>query len=97
MKSPSLSWRDAFAVIIAFAAFAAVAAMFLAESNVVLPGQVAPMATMLTQYNADVLPNLQKYSFAFGAILVAVSISFILLGHEEEIATSLNTQPNNKK
>ncbi len=97
MKSLSVSWRDALAVLIALAAFGGVAAMFLAESHVVLPMQVAPMATTLSVYGANVLPNLQKYSFALGAIFVAVSVSYILLGHEEEIATTSVAQPDKKK
>jgi hypothetical protein len=97
MKSPSVSWRDALAVLIALAAFAGVAGMFLAESHVVLPAQVVPIATTLSEYGANVLPNLQKYSLAFGAILVAISVSYILLGHEEEIATSVASQPDKKK
>jgi len=96
MKSPNLSWRDVLAVIIALGALTGVAAMFLSEGHVVLPDQVVPMATTLRTYTDSVLPHLQKYSFAFGAILVAVSISYILLGHEEEISTSV-AQPDQKK
>jgi hypothetical protein len=96
MKSPNLSWRDVLAVIIALAALTGVAAMFLSEGHVVLPAEVVPMAETLRTYTHSVLPNLQNYSLAFGAILVAVSISYILLGHEEEVATSV-AQPDQKK
>jgi hypothetical protein len=96
MKSPKLSWRDVLAVLIAVLALAGIAAMFMSEGHVVLPDQVVPMADTLRTYIGSVLPNLQKYSFAFGAILVTVSISYILLGHEEEISTSV-AQPDQKK
>lgn len=61
--------------------------MFLAESGVELSSQFTSMSGLLTQYGAHVLPSLQKYSLAIGAVMVAVSVSHILLGHEEELST----------
>jgi hypothetical protein len=82
-----LSAREGFAVLLALVSLAGVLAMFLAEGGVELSSQSASMSDLLTQYAARVLPSLQKYSLAIGAVMVAVSISYILLGHEEEIST----------
>ena len=79
--------REFLAVALALASLVGLAAMFMAESGVVLTSQSMPMPALLTQYAARVLPSLQKYSLAIGVVMVAVSISYILLGHEEEIST----------
>ncbi len=86
------SVRDLLAVLIAFVSLAGLGVMLLAEGNIALPHYADPMVTIIQVYTAHVLPSLQRYSLAFGAILLAVSISLILLGHEEEIATTLNEQ-----
>lgn len=96
MKSPKFSWRDALAVLIALVSMIGLAAMFTSEGHIVLSNQTGPISEMVGEYGAKVLPSLQKYSLAFGAILVAVSFSYILLGHEEEISTALTEQDKKK-
>ncbi len=96
MTSCKLSWRDTLAVLLAVLSLVGLAAMFCAESSVVLPSKAAPMSVIFSIYGAHVLPALQKYSLAFGAILVVVSISYILLGHEEEISTVPGEQERKK-
>src|SRR4051794_14490435 len=91
-----LSWRESLAVLLTLGALSGLVLMITAEGHVGLPPQATTMATILTDYLAHVLPNLQLYSLAFGAILVLASLSWILLGHQEEIATSL-TESGPKK
>jgi hypothetical protein len=92
MKSPKFSVRDCIAIIIALASLAGLVVMFQSEGHVVLSQYAAPMSATFTEYGHQVLPNLQKYSLAFGLILLAASIAYILLGHEEELSTSLDEQ-----
>lgn len=92
MKSPQLTLRDYLALLIGLASLAGLAGMFFAEGNVILSHYAAPMQQTFTEYAHKVLPGLQKYSLAIGMIMLAVSVAYILLGHEEDIATALNEQ-----
>lgn len=98
-----LNWKDFLAVIIGLASAIGIYVMFSAEAGIwlvkVTNGQAEPLlkqADILTRFNEAVLPGIQKYSFAMGAILLAVSISYILLGSQDDISTSPN-EPNSKK
>ena len=96
MKSSKFSVRDGLALLIALLSLGGLVVMFNAEGNMVLSQFAAPMTQTLQEYNGKVLPNLQAFSLAFGCILLAVSIAFILLGHEEEISTALNEADRKK-
>jgi hypothetical protein len=92
MNLPKLSVRDWLAGLIALLSLAGLWVMFSAEGNVFLSHYAAPMQQTLGEYGVKVLPNLQRYSLAMGVILLAVSVAYILLGHEEDISTTLDEQ-----
>jgi hypothetical protein len=95
MKRSELTWKDYLAVILGLSALAGLVVMFNAEANVQLHNATTPTA-ILQQFNAHVLPGIKKYSLAFGAILLVVGISLVLLGGQEDISTSLD-EPGLKK
>lgn len=82
-----LTFKDILAVAIALVALAGVALMFMAE------GQVVPDTF---DYQTQVLPSLQKYCWALGSVFVAVSVAYILLGRQNDIATIVD-EPDAKK
>ncbi|WP_373531492.1 hypothetical protein [Vampirovibrio sp.] len=96
-------WRDLAALLIAVVSLAGLWVMFSAEGSIWLvkfvngkPQELLEPVAILTQYNKVILPNLQKYSWAIGLTLFAVSVSYILLGSQDEIYTALD-EPNSKK
>jgi hypothetical protein len=91
MKRSELTWKDYLAVLLGFSALAGLVVMFNSEAKVVLHNVATP-EVVLQQFNAQVLPSIKKYSLAIGAILLAVSISFVLLGAQEDISTTLDEQ-----
>jgi hypothetical protein len=91
MKRSELTWKDYLAVLLGFSALAGLVIMFNAEGKVVLHNVATP-DVILDQFNHRVLPGIKKYSLAFGAILLAVSVSYILLGAQEDTSTTLDEQ-----
>jgi hypothetical protein len=91
MKRSDVTWKDIVAVLLGVAALAGLVIMFNSEANVVLHNVSTP-DVVLAQFNAHVLPSIKNYSLAIGAILLAVSISYILLGAQEDISTTLDEQ-----
>ena len=91
MKRSELTWKDYLAVLLGLSALAGLVVMFNAEGNVVLHNVSTP-DVILQQFKQSVLPGMKKYSLAIGAILVVVSISYILLGAQEDISTTLDEQ-----
>ena len=91
MKRSELTWKDIVAVLLGLSALVGLVIMFNSEAKVVLHN-VANPTVVLEQFNAQVLPGIKKYSLAIGAILLAVSISYILLGAQEDISTTLDEQ-----
>jgi hypothetical protein len=96
-------WRDLAALLIAGASLLGLWVMFTAEGSIWLvkfvggqPQELLQPVAILNQYNHVILPSLQKYSWAIGLILFAVSVSYILLGSQDEIYTALD-EPNSKK
>ena len=91
MKRCDLTWKDIVAVLLGLSALAGLVIMFNSEAKVVLHNVATP-DVVLAQFNAQVLPGIKKYSLAIGAILLVVSISYILLGAQEDISTALDEQ-----
>ena len=96
MKRSELTWRDYFAVLIGLAALVGLVVMFNAEGNVVLQNAAAAPEVIHNEFNARVLPAIQKYSLAIGGLLLAASIAYILLGASEDISTTLDEQESKK-
>lgn len=103
MNSSKSNWRDLLALLIALVSLFGLWVMFNAEGSVWLvkfvggkPEEVLKPLDIYHQFQSVILPGLQKYSFAIGLVLFAVSISYILLGAQEEIATALD-EPKNKQ
>ncbi len=97
MNSSKNNWRDVLALLIAVASLFGLWVMFNAEGSVWLvnlvggqPQEILNPLDIFKQFQSVILPGLQKYSFAIGLILFAVSISYILLGAQEEISTALD-------
>jgi len=84
MKRSELTWKDIVAILLGLAALAGLVVMFNSEAKVVLHSVASP-DVVLEQFKVQVLPGIKKYSLAIGAILLAVSISYILLGAQEDI------------
>ena len=95
MKRSAFTWKDILAVLLGLSALAGLVVMFNSEAKVVLHNVSTP-DVVLAQFNSQVLPGIKKYSLAIGAILLAVSISYILLGAQEDISTTLD-EPDSKK
>ena len=91
MKCCDLTWKDYLAVLLGFSALAGLVVMFNAEGHVVL-SNVTSNEAVRDQFKAQVLPGIIQYSLAIGAILLAVSISFVVLGAQEDISTTLDEQ-----
>lgn len=98
-----LNWKDFLAVMIGLASAVGIYFMFNAEANIWLvkmvnnkPEALLQPAEILSRFNSAVLPSIQKYSLAMGAILLVVSISYILLGSQDDISTS-PSEPDSKK
>lgn len=91
MKRSELTWKDYLAVLLGLSALAGLVIMFNAEGNVVLHNVSTP-TIVVDQFNHHVLPGIKKYSLAIGAILLAVSVSYILLGAQEDISTIVDEQ-----
>jgi hypothetical protein len=51
---------------------------------------------IVQEFNQKVIEGIKQYSMAIGAILLTVSIAYILLGSQEEIATNLGEQESKK-
>jgi hypothetical protein len=77
-----LGLKDILAVVLGLVALAGLAVMLNAEMHVV-PGDVFNYE----HYKSVVLPGLRQYAGAFGAILLAVSVAYVLLGHENDVET----------
>lgn len=77
-----LKLKDILALIIGLSVIACLVIMLNGEANVV-PGPTFNYE----HYVKVVLPGLKQYAGAFGIILLAVSIAYILLGSENDIAT----------
>lgn len=77
-----LGLKDILAVVVGLAALAGLAVMLNAEMHV-----VPTEGFNYEHYKAVVLPGLKQYSAAFGAILLAVSVAYIMLGHENDVDT----------
>lgn len=92
MKRSKITWRDILAVLIGLVALAGIVIMWNAEGGVVLEKAAADPSVIVAEFNAHVLPGIQKYSMAIGGILLAISVAYILLGAEDDIETSLNEQ-----
>lgn len=97
MNSSKNNWRDILALLIAVASLFGLWVMFNAEGSVWLvkfaggkPEDILKPLDIYQQFQSVILPGLQKYSFAIGLILFAVSISYILLGAQEEVSTALD-------
>jgi hypothetical protein len=93
MKRCSLRLKDLLAILIAVGALiVGVPTMFNSEWYVALKNPAADPAAIRHEFLTHVLPGIQNYSLAIGAILLAVGIAYILLGAEEDISTSLDEQ-----
>lgn len=91
-----LNWKDFLAVAIGLVALAGLVIMFNSEGSVVLQNAAGTPGQIVKDFNANILPAIQQYSLAIGAILFAVSISYILLGSQDDISTS-PSEPDSKK
>ncbi|HEY9745814.1 MAG TPA: hypothetical protein V6C99_06310 [Oculatellaceae cyanobacterium] len=80
-----LSFKDVLAVALALVAMTGLFVMWNAEISVV-PGDTFNYQ----HYLKNVLPGLKQYATAFGAMLLAVSIAYILLGHDNDIETHID-------
>jgi hypothetical protein len=103
MNSSKNNWRDLLALLIAVASLFGLWVMFNAEGSVWLvtlvggqPEEILNPLAISKQFEAVIKPGLQQYSLAIGVVLFAVSISYILLGAQEEISTALD-EPKNKQ
>jgi hypothetical protein len=92
MKRSKITWREIFAVLIGVAALAGLGVMWYQEGFVVLENAAAGPSVIVTEFNAHILPGIQKYSMAIGGILLAISVAYILLGADDDIETSLTEQ-----
>ena len=92
MKCCGLTWKDWLALAIGAAALTGVVLMWQAEGNVFLQNAAAAPSEVIREFNARILPGIQKYSLAIGGLLLAVSIAYVLLGAEDDIATTSNEQ-----
>lgn len=88
----SITWREWLAFFIGVAALAGPVIMWNAEGFVKLANPAADPGAILADFQAKILPGIQQYSLAIGGILLAISVSYILLGAQEDISTSLNDQ-----
>lgn len=103
MNSSKNNWRDVLALLIAVASLYGLWIMFNAEGSVWLvnlvggqPEEILNPLDISSKFKAVIKPGLQQYSLAIGIVLFAVSISYILLGAQEEISTALD-EPKNKQ
>lgn len=92
MKRSKITWREVLAALIGLVALIGIGIMFNAEGFVFLKNAAADPSAIVAEFNAHVLPGIQRYSMAIGGILLAISIAYILLGAEDDIETSLNEQ-----
>lgn len=90
MKCCGLRLKDVLALVLALVVLIGLAVMFNAEGNVFLQNPAADPASIHREFFAHVLPGIKQYSLAIGAILLAVSVAYILLGAEEDISTALD-------
>lgn len=92
MKRSTLSWKELLAVAIAIVAFAGVVIMWRSEGHVFLTDATGAPNVITRDFYNSILPAIKNYSMAIGGLLLAISISYILLGSEEDISTSLDEQ-----
>lgn len=77
-----LCLRDVLAVVAALGALAGLAVMLNSEMS------IQPVDSFnYEHYKAVILPGLKQYSGAIGAILLAASAAYILLGYSNDIDT----------
>ena len=88
----SLTWREWLAFFISVAALLGPIMMWNAEGLVKLANPAADPGAILADFQAKILPGIKQYSLAIGGVLLAISVSYILLGAQEDISTSLNDQ-----
>jgi hypothetical protein len=75
-----LSLKDVLALFIGLAALVGLGVMLMSEP-------VVNAGLNLATYTSQVLPGLKNYAYALGLLLLVVSISYILLGRENDIET----------
>jgi hypothetical protein len=92
MKCCGLTWKEWLALGIGVAALAGIVIMFQEEGKVILENADASSSEVARYFQTSVLPGMQNYSMAIGGILLAVSIAYILLGAEDDIATTMDEQ-----
>lgn len=84
-----LTGKDVLAILISLLSLAGLAVMFMAEGQVVLDVPAGTALDVVRQeFNTKVLPGVVQYALAFGLILLATSLAYIVLvGREEDIKT----------
>ncbi|MEM0951642.1 MAG: hypothetical protein AAGI66_05805 [Cyanobacteria bacterium P01_H01_bin.74] len=87
-KKKLLNTKETTALLIALVSAIGILVMWNAEGLVVLEASMDNPSEILKQFNAMILPGIQKYSLAMGAILFAISITFVLIDGEDDISTT---------